>query len=152
MRRLADGLCAISITLWAGGQWAIGYIAAPALFRRLADRTLAGELAGSLFAAIAWVGIACAAYLLLFLLLRRGRSVLGSSVWWIVVVMLLLVLAGHFGIQPILAQLKAQALPHAVMESVVRDRFAAWHGVSSILFLVQSLLGLWLVLIQGRAR
>ncbi|MBM3393551.1 MAG: DUF4149 domain-containing protein, partial [Betaproteobacteria bacterium] len=36
-------------------------------------------------------------------------------------------------------------------ESVFRDRFAMWHGVASILFLVQSLLGLMLVLLQRRA-
>jgi hypothetical protein len=32
----------------------------------------------------------------------------------------------------------------------LRDRFATWHGVSSILYLVQSVLGLWLVVWSGR--
>jgi hypothetical protein len=36
------------------------------------------------------------------------------------------------------------------MESVLRNRFATWHGVSSILYLVQSLLGLLLVASAGR--
>jgi hypothetical protein len=36
------------------------------------------------------------------------------------------------------------------MESVLRDRFATWHGISSILYLVQSVLGLLLVV--GGAR
>lgn len=36
------------------------------------------------------------------------------------------------------------------MESVFRDRFAVWHGVASIVFLVQSVLGLLLVLMQRR--
>jgi hypothetical protein len=61
-----------------------------------------------------------------------------------------LVAAGHFGLQPLLAQLKADAWPRDVMESVLRDRFVAWHGVSSILYLAQSVLGLWLVLVSGR--
>ena len=56
----------------------------------------------------------------------------------------------RFGIQPLLAQLKADALPREVMESVLRSRFATWHGVSSILYLVQSLLGLVLVIGRGR--
>jgi hypothetical protein len=34
----------------------------------------------------------------------------------------------------LMAQLKADALPREVMESVLRDRFATWHGVSSILY------------------
>jgi hypothetical protein len=66
--------------------------------------------------------------------------------------MVLLTIAGHFGVQPILAKLKADALPRQVMESALRDRFATWHGVSSVLYLVQSLLGLWLVLWQERGK
>jgi hypothetical protein len=64
--------------------------------------------------------------------------------------MALIVAASQFGIQPLMAQLKADALPREVMESVLRDRFATWHGVSSILYLMQSLLGLWLVAWGGR--
>jgi hypothetical protein len=60
--------------------------------------------------------------------------------------MLLLVVTGHFGIQPILAQLKAQALPADVMQSVFADRFRTWHGVASIGYLIESLLGIVLVL------
>jgi hypothetical protein len=41
--------------------------------------------------------------------------------------------------------LKDQAMPQAVMESVFADRFARWHGVSSILYLIQSALGLLLI-------
>lgn len=152
MRTLADRLYLVSIALWVGGLWAIGYVAAPTLFRQLADRSLAGDLAGAMFSVMAWAGMGCAAYLVLFLLLRRGLAALKSSVFWIVVVMLALVLAGHFGIRPILAELRALAIPRAVMESVVRDRFAAWHGVSSVLYLIQSLLGLLLVSLQDRGR
>lgn len=150
MRKLADSLYAVAITLWVGGLWAIGYVAAPTLFATLTDRILAGELAGRLFSVIAWVGMGCAAYLLLFLVAGRRWAVFRSGVFWIVVAMLLLTLGGHFGVQPILAQLKAEAWPRGVMESVVKNRFAAWHGVSSGLYLLQSLLGLALALLQPR--
>jgi len=60
--------------------------------------------------------------------------------------MLLLALAGHFGIQPFLAQLKAAALPSDVMQSVFASRFKTWHGVASIAYLLQCLLGFVLVL------
>jgi hypothetical protein len=151
MTKLADSLYLVAVTLWVGGLWAIGYGAAPTLFATLNDRALAGELAGRLFAVMAWIGIGCAAYLLLFLMLRRGWGALKSGVFWLVLAMLALTAAGHFGIQPILAQLKAEAIPRSVMESVLRNRFVAWHGVSSGLYLIQSLLGLALVLVQGRA-
>jgi hypothetical protein len=153
VRRLTDFLYVVAITLWVGGLWAVGYIVAPTLFHELsANRALAGNLAGRMFAMIAWVGIGCAVYLLLFQFLRRGGAAFRSGVFWLVVAMLLLTLAGHFGVQPILAQLKSDALPREVMESVLRDRFARWHGISSVLYLIQSVLGAALVAIQQRGR
>lgn len=156
MQRLADGFYLIVITMWVGGLWAVGYLVAPALFAHLsADRALAGAMAGRMFDLIEWVGMASAAYLLLYLLLRRRLAALRTSVFWLVMLMLLATLASHFGIQPLLAQLKAQAVQSGakdVLESVVRDRFRTWHGVSSMLYLIQSLMGLALVLLQDRGR
>lgn len=151
MQRLFDYLVPIAITLWVGGLWAVGYLVAPSLFQQLAsNRALAGAIAGELFSLMAWVGIGCAAYLLLFVAARRGWSCFRSGAFWLVLLMLVVTLVGHFGIQPIMAQLKADALPREVMESVLRDRFARWHGVSSVLYLIQSVLGLLLVSSQGR--
>lgn len=145
MVRLADYLFAIAATLWVGVLWAIGYVVAPTLFHTLSDRSLAGSLAGQFFRIVAWIGMGCAAYLLIYLLVREGARALKAAVFWLVVAMLLLVLAGHFGITPIIAKLRAEAFPREVMESVVRDRFVAWHGISSVLYLVQSALGIALV-------
>ena len=150
MRKLAEALYFMTITLWVGGMWAIGYIAAPVLFASLGDRQLAGMVAGKLFALIGWIGLGSAAYLLLFLIVRWGGQFFRRGVFWLVLLMGLLVAASQFGIQPLMAQLKADALPREVMESVLRDRFAAWHGISSILYLVQSVLGLWLVVWANR--
>jgi hypothetical protein len=133
-----------------GGLWAIGYMAAPVLFASLGDRQLAGMVAGKLFALIGWVGLGCAAWLLVFLVLRCGGQVFKRAAFWLVVLMALMAAASQFGIQPLMAQLKLDAMPREVMESVLRDRFAAWHGISSILYMVQSLLGLWLVIWSGR--
>ena len=58
---------------------------------------------------------------------------------------------GEFGVQPLLAAIKNQALPAEVMESVFRDRFATWHGIASVLYLIECLLGVLLVWLQGRA-
>lgn len=150
--RFWGALYNLGISVWVGGLLAIGYLAAPILFAQLSDRTLAGNLAGAMFSAVAWVGIACGAYLLVFLLATKGWRAIKVGVFWLVLVMLALTVAGHFGIQPILAQLKADALPRQVMESALRDRFATWHGVSSVLYLLQSLLGVALVVQQARGR
>jgi MFS family permease len=150
--RLAGALYSLCIAVWAGSLLAIGYIAAPVLFSQLADRAVAGNVAGAMFSVTAWVGMACGTYLILFILFVKGWRALKSGVFWVVLLMLVLTLAGHFGVQPILAQLKADALPRQVMESALRDRFRTWHGVSSGLYLVQSLLGIALVLLQERGR
>ncbi len=150
MRRIGEGLYAITVTLWAGSLWVSGCVVAPLLFSRLADRGLAGRLAGDLFGVVAWVGILCAGYLLVFMMARQGWRALRSGVCWVVIVMLALTLAGHFGVQPIMTALKAQVFPREVFETVLRDRFATWHGVASVLFLIQSLLGVALVLLQNR--
>lgn len=149
MKRLPDLLAAWALTLWVGGLWAVGYLAAPTLFYNLDDRMLAGMLAGKMFGYIAWVGLVCGIWLVVFRLARLGATALKQGFFWIVLVMLLLSLAQQFGIQPILQQLKDQAMPKDVMESLFRDRFAAWHGVSSAVYLVQSLLGLAAVAKQG---
>ncbi len=150
MRRLSDSLYVLLITLWVGGLWAVGYIVAPVLFQQLPDRQMAGQIAGRLFELIALVGLSAGAYLLAFLIARWGGAVIKRSVFWIVLVMLLMAVMHLFGIQPLMAQLKLDALPRDVMESVLRDRFATWHGISSILYLMQSLLGLWLALWSAR--
>ncbi len=152
MKNLADNLSLIAIALWVGGLWAIGYIAAPVLFAALSDKMLAGMLAGRMFTVIAYVGIACGAYLVLYRPARFGAAAFKQGVFWASVGMLLLTVIGHFGIQPILEALKAQALPRDVMQTVLKNRFATWHGISSGLYLLQSLLGLVLVLKQKSGR
>jgi hypothetical protein len=145
MNRVADYLFVIAATLWVGVLWAIGFVAAPVLFRELSDHTLAGNLAGAMFAIVAWVGIGAAAYALIYLFAREGVQTMKTAVFWLILFMLLLTLAGHFGITPILAHLKEAALPREVMESVLRNRFYAWHGVSGVLYVIQSVLGMALV-------
>jgi hypothetical protein len=50
----------------------------------------------------------------------------------------------------VIAQLKEQALPSDVMHSVFADRFETWHGVASIAYALESLLGLVLVFRAAR--
>ncbi len=148
MPRFPDALAKIAVTLWVGGLWSIGYIAAPVLFGQLADKQLAGNLAGGMFTVIAYVGMACGFYLLLHRLVQFGGAALKQAFFWATLLMLLITLASYFGIQPILESLREQAMPKAVMQSIFSDRFARWHGVSSIIYLIESLLGLILLFKQ----
>ncbi len=151
MARLFPALDHIAITLWAGGLWIIGYLVAPLLFARAPDRQIAGQLAGQMFTAMAFVGLGCAAYIMAFRFVRYGWSALRQALFWIALSMAVLAVAGHFGVQPILAGLKAQALPREVMTSVLRDRFATWHGVASILYLIESMLAVALVMLAAKS-
>ena len=146
MRNLFRHIATLSATLWVGGMWMLGYVAVPALFRWLPDRQLAGMVAGQMFTLLTYIGIGCALYLLVFQLRQSGRAALRSRAFLVTLAMLLLVLAGQFVLQPILASLKAQALPLEVMQSAFATQFRTWHAVSGILYLIQSLLGIVQVL------
>lgn len=142
---MAYRLSLIIITLWVGALWTTG-ISAYVLFDSLQDKQMAGMLAGKLFNVVTYIGLGSAFYLLIQRLLQYGTAALKQAFFWAVFVMLLLVLAGHFGIQPILESLKSQALPAEVMQSVFADRFRNWHGVASMAYLFECLLALVLVL------
>lgn len=152
MRGLASALFSVSVAVWVGGMLAIGFVAAPVLFTQLADRSVAGNLAGTMFSVISWVGLACGSYLALFMVSVKGRNAKSSVVFWIVLLMLCLTVVGHFGVQPIMAQLQADALPSRIMQSELRDRFVSWHRISTALYLLQTLLGIALVVLQERGR
>ncbi|WP_455222551.1 DUF4149 domain-containing protein [Kaarinaea lacus] len=128
----------ILLTLWVGGLWAIGYIAAPTLFALLDERQLAGALAGQMFHIISYIGLVCGLLLLVSVLKRAGLQ------WrvWVLIFMLVLVTTGEFVLQPMMESLKLQGL---VEGSAAKKQFGILHGVASIIYLVESLLGLALV-------
>ncbi|MDO6386850.1 DUF4149 domain-containing protein [Uliginosibacterium sp. 31-12] len=144
MSRLAESLFALAITLWVGALWAIGYISAPVLFASVADTGFAGSLAGKQFAIVAWLGIGCGLYLIAYLLFREGLKAFKGVLLWLILLMLLLTLAGHFGVTPVVEKLRLDPA-REVVESVVRSRFATWHGIASLLWMIQSVLGVALV-------
>ncbi|MDD4964806.1 MAG: DUF4149 domain-containing protein [Gallionella sp.] len=144
MKNLSAHFATLAITAWVGGLWAIGYFAVPILFHSQPDRQLAGLLAGNMFTALGYVGIVCGSYLLIHRVSITGKAVCRQ--FWIIAVMLLITLLLQFWIQPMMAEMKAHALPLDVMQSSLADAFKRWHGVSSILYLLESLLGGYLVL------
>lgn len=127
-------------TLWVGSLWAIGYLAAPTLFATLFDRVLAGTVAGSLFHSEAWLSVACGVALLSLQFRSAKRRTL-----MLIAAMLLCTVVGYFGLQPYMAQLREAAGPSGVMASAAHQQFAVLHGVSMVIYLIESLLGAWLI-------
>ncbi|HZW24133.1 MAG TPA: DUF4149 domain-containing protein [Gallionella sp.] len=146
MKNLPRHLAALATTVWVGGLWIIGYLAVPILFHAQPDRQLAGMLAGQMFATLGYLGIVCGTYLLSWRFALSGRAAMRESLFLVVAAMLLLTLLSQFGIQPLMAELKAQALPLEVSQSAYAGEFRMWHGISSIAYLLQSLLGAFLVI------
>ena len=134
----------IILTLWVGSLWAIGYIAAPALFANLEDRALAGTLAGALFEIVAYIGMVCALLLLLFNQLRYpGRRLNWRAI--VLSIMFVLVLVGQFLVTPMIGEMRAAGI-------TASTAFAWWHAGASIAYLITSLLGIALVVSPEASR
>lgn len=145
MKNITTYLASLSVTAWVGSLWAVGYLAVPVLFHAQPDKQLAGMLAGQMFTGAGYVGIVCGLYLAGYHISQSGRAALRQGAFRAVLAMLLITLLIQFGIQPVMTELKAQALPLDVMHSALADRFKMLHGISSIAYLIESLLGAYLV-------
>lgn len=140
----------IALTLWVGGSWGIGYLVVPILFAKLPDRQMAGMVAGWFFEAVGWIGLVVGLLLAIFWVARGGFLWWRRAEFWVTIGIACFAAVLLFFVQPAISEIKARALPLDVMQSPLRTQFVFWHGTSSILYLLQSLLGLWLVLRSGR--
>lgn len=135
-------------TLWVGSLWTVGYLVAPALFASLDDRVLAGTIAGTLFRIEAWLSLVCA--LAIIVLIKFAGADKGGKaskhLLGIAMAMLACTLIGYFGLQPFMTALRAAAGPGGVMDSASKTQFGILHGVASTFYLIQSVLGVALIL------
>ena len=128
---------------WAGSLWTIGYLVAPTLFATLHDSVLAGAIVGHLLNSEAWVAIVCAVVLLILVqTLEPGQK---RRLIIIIGVMLACALAIYFGVQPMMATLKEAAGAVPMRQSPQWTQFAILHGVSQLLYVVESVLAAVLV-------
>lgn len=151
MKRLLESVQALAVTFWIGALWSSGLLTAPLLFAVLDDRTLAGTVAGRVFEATAYTGLACGVLILAVAVLKSRAAVFRQTAFWLVIVLLALVLIGQFGLQPVMASLREQAFPQPVMDSALGSRFAAWHAAAEVNYLLQCLLGAALVVLRHKA-
>ncbi len=146
MKNLAHHTASLAITAWVGGLWAIGYVAVPILFRAQPDKQLAGMLSGQMLTVVSYIGIVCGAYLLRYLLAQSGKAAMREWLFWLVAAMLVITLLLQFGIYPLMAEIKLQAQSADVMQSALAPSFKMWHGISSVLYLLESLFGVALII------
>ena len=132
-------------SLWAGSVWAVSYLAAPSAFAVL-DSTRAGNVVGTMLTRVAWLAIVLA--LLLTVLVWRSSDLDARRRRWLYALaggMLACSLVVYLGLQPLMAGIREGAGPAGVRASPQWGMFAALHGVSQFLYLIESVLGALLV-------
>lgn len=135
-------------TLWCGSLWTIGYIVAPILFAVVENKVSAGTIAGKLFQAEAWLSLVCG-LLLVFLCnltvctlsIKERRLVL-----LLIIGMLTCTLVGYFALHPYMVDLRELMRGAVEPDLVVKSKFGLLHGLSSVIYLLESLLAVALVL------
>ncbi|MBU3626374.1 DUF4149 domain-containing protein [Polynucleobacter sp. JS-Safj-400b-B2] len=134
--------------LWVGGFIAIGFLVIPILFSSLGDRQVAGMVAANLFKVTAYAGVVISSLLMVMAsVLVRHELSRYRSMRWILLGMLACAVGAAFILIPWMNSLRDQALYSglSVRESSYAVLFGRLHGASSILFMIQALLGLALV-------
>jgi len=126
--------------LWAGSLWTIGYVVAPTLFLTLHDSVLAGTIVGSLLRSEAIVCVACG--LLLYFLVKYSplEAARKRVLFRLIVAMVACAALIFFGLQPVMAQLKEAAGAAGLKGTPQGLRFGILHGVSQLVYLVESVL------------
>ncbi|MGL4577115.1 MAG: DUF4149 domain-containing protein [Burkholderiaceae bacterium] len=137
----------IALTAWVGSAWTVGLLAAPVAFKVLEPRTLAGTFASHMFYWQAIVAFVCAGIVLGLHQYVERRLQLSRPIFWIIVATLALVAVQQFGLSPYMAGLR-ESMMAATSDTTrleLSDRFGTLHAVSSSLYLVQCVLGAWLI-------
>jgi hypothetical protein len=140
----------VLLTLWVGGLWVIGLLAAPVLFKNY-ERMQAGDIAGRLFAAMSLLGIVCGVLLLAFTVARTRQRVWRDWRAVVLLTMLVITMIGDFGLAARMRELKELMVLPPVAPAVTSE-FGRLHGIASLLFLANCVFGLALVIFGIRPR
>jgi hypothetical protein len=134
--------------LWVGSFITIGFLVVPVLFSSLGDRQVAGVVAANLFKSTAYIGVFISFVLMIMAnhLVRHGKSQYRLT-RWMLLGMLACTVGAAFILIPWMNSLRDQALylGLSVRESTNAALFNRLHGASSILFMIQTLIGFVLV-------
>ena len=134
--------------LWVGSFIFVGFLVVPILFSSLGDRQVAGMVAANLFKTTAYVGVALSTILMFMSnYFVRHRIYQYRKTRWILLAMLACFITAAFILIPWMDSLRDQALYFnlSVRETSHAELFTRLHGISSAIFLIQSILGLILV-------
>ena len=148
-------LASLVAALWTGSLWTISALIVPVLFSTLPS-SMAGQIAGRFFHIEAWLSMACAVALLLILRvagLKEKKAGAPASFSFsfsfcdaLIIAMAICTLIGYFGLHPFMAALKETAGATHTMTASAQYWFGILHLASSIFYLLQSVLGIMLII------
>ena len=131
-------LLVILQAVWLGVHITFGYVLAPMLFHFASQgelsRAMAGNIAGELFHVVMYLGLVTAALCWFF-----WRNVRQPSKILNVLIVLLVVI--YFFITPVIAAIKQKQSQW--LYDLVGGSFGMWHGISSSVYLLITVLLLW---------
>jgi hypothetical protein len=134
--------------LWVGGFITIGFLVVPILFATIGDRQIAGVIAANLFKINSYFGVGVCSLLMLIAnrLVKLGNRSY-RQIRWILLLMLICTVVAAFIIIPWMNALRDQALQLgiSVRDTSSASLFGLLHGVSSVIFIAQSILGIALI-------
>jgi len=119
------------LVFWLGSMWFAGLVVAPLSFEHLSSPQ-AGGLAGALFTAVFYLSIPCALVVLLAVMKDPSRKGLFPLIW-----LLILSSANELLLHPLITVVKEI--------SISNTWFGLLHGGSTVLYLLNCAIGLWLV-------
>ena len=138
-----------------GGLTTIGFLVTPTLFNVLADKQVAGMIAGEIFKNASFFSLIIAVFLLIYanLLVKRGAYQY-RIIRWLLFICIVLTLVGTFIVQPMMTEWRDTALNEGmpVMQSPYAPRFAMFHHISSAMFTIEVLLCFWVFWAASKTR
>ena len=127
----------IAIVAWLGSLTVVGYLVAPVLFQNL-PKMKAGDIAGQLFHLVSYIGIISAVVLICSGSLKQGlRGFFGSLKGFFMSIALLCTIISEWIITPVIVALKTKG--KNMLYQQIGGSFAAWHGVSQIIYLITAI-------------
>lgn len=143
------------LTVWVGAMFAFGAIYAPVLFRSLASRDQAGQIAGETLARIGTLGLVAGGIMLVVTALQAidptrhpfdlGRVLLAAG-------MLALELLGAITLRPRVAAVRQQMgrpIDEFAETDPLRVEYGKYHRLSRALFSLNLLLGVGLIVLSA---
>ncbi len=131
------------LTAWVGGMWFSGLLAAPRLFAELPAQ-VAGNVAGTLFTLVFWLGLPAMAVSATRVYFERSAARPLRLEMAVLATMLLFAASVELLLHPLIAGMRESGERGAL--------FGIAHGASSLLYLGNCLLGAVLVVRRWRAR